>query len=94
MDARIPTVREGRTTNVATAGLYFETAEAGLEVGDLAEVRLSIPPKAGVLELGGTMSGPVRVVRIDNLGDVTGGSRSGGGQGVAVEFCRRPKPCM
>ena len=85
---------KAHTVNVASGGLYFESDETELDVGNLAEVRLSIPPKAGVLELGGTISVPARVVRVDNMGNSHEGSASGGGQGVAVEFCLRPRLCM
>ncbi len=84
----------GRTVNVGPGGLYFETTEAAFEPGNLAEVRLSVPPTSGLLALGGTICGLARVVRTDNLRSSGVGSQSAAVQGVAVEFCQAPKLCI
>ena len=84
-------VNAGRTVNVGSGGLYFESADAELEAGDLTEVRLSLPPPSGLLELGGTMRGHARVLRTENVGNRSGGGEGWGVQGVALEFCGRPR---
>ena len=84
----------GRTVNVGTGGLYFETTQAAFEPGNLAEVRLSVPPTSGLLELGGTICGLARVVRTENLRSSGIASQSRAVQGVAVEFCQAPKLCI
>jgi hypothetical protein len=81
----------GRTVNVGPGGLYFETTEAAFEPGNLAEVRLSVPPTSGLLELGGTICGLARVVRTENLRGSGIAPQSRAVQGVAVEFCRALK---
>ena len=84
----------GRTVNVAPGGLYFETTQAAFEPGNLAQVRLSVPPTSGLLELGGTMCGLVRVVRTESLRGSGVVSHPRAVQGVAVEFCRTPRLCL
>ena len=84
----------GRTVNVGPGGLYFETADAPFERGSLAEVRLFVPPTSGLLELGGTMCGLVRVVRTEVLPSSRIASHPRAVQGVAVEFCRAPRLCI
>jgi len=81
----------GRTVNVATGGLYFETQDELLKPGSLLEVELSIPPERGVLELGGKISGFAKVLRADilSVGDSTSDK-----QGVAVQFCSTPCLCL
>ena len=82
----------GCTVNVGPGGLYFETESATFKPGSLLEVELSIPPKRGLLEFGGKISGFARVLRIDNIfGSVGSTNLSSGIFGVAVQFCRSPK---
>jgi hypothetical protein len=82
----------GCTVNVGTGGLYFETKSATFKPGSLLEVELSIPPKRGLLEFGGKISGFARVLRTDNIFESVGGKNlSSGIFGVAVQFCRSPK---
>lgn len=78
---------KGHTVNVSPGGLYFETAEDSFETGHLLKVELSIPPTAGLLELGGRISGFGRILR-------TNAKLQSGKYGVAVEFCRSPKLCI
>jgi len=81
----------GQTINVSTGGVYFEASRDTFERGDILKVDLSIPPRCGLLEYGGRLSGFGRVLRKDAFSP---GSAPGGGKtGVAVEFCRSPRLC-
>lgn len=85
----------GCTVNVSPGGLYFETESATFKQGSLLEVELSIPPRRGLLEFGGRISGFARVLRTDNIYDSARGTNlSSEIFGVAVQFCRSPKLCM
>ena len=85
----------GCTVNVSTGGLYFETQSATFKPGSLLEVELSIPPRRGLLEFGGRISGFARVLRTDNI-CASAGNKNLSSEifGVAVQFCRSPKLCM
>ena len=84
----------GCTVNVGPGGLYFETESATFKPGSLVEVELSIPPRRGLLEFGGRISGFARVMRTDNIYESAGGTNlSSEIFGVAVQFCRSPKLC-
>ena len=83
----------GCTVNVCPGGLYFETESAGFKPGSLLEVKLSVPPKRGLLELGGRISGFARVIRTDNI-PAEDTDLASGKYGVAVQFCRSPKLCL
>lgn len=84
----------GYTVNVSPGGLYFETMTGAFEPGNLLKVELSIPPKAGLLEFGGRISGFAKVLRTHNISELQEDTdlRSGG-YGVALEFCNAPKLC-
>jgi hypothetical protein len=85
----------GCTVNVSPGGLYFETESATFKPGSLVEVELSIPPRRGLLEFGGRISGFARVLRADNIYESAGGTNlSSEIFGVAVQFCRSPKLCI
>ena len=85
----------GCTVNVSPGGLYFETESATFKPGSLVEVELSIPPRRGLLEFGGRISGFARVLRTDNSYESAEGKNlSSEIFGVAVQFCRSPKLCM
>ena len=85
----------GCTVNVGPGGLYFETESATFKPGSLVEVELSIPPRRGLLEFGGRISGFARVLRADNIYESAGGTNlSSEIFGVAVQFCRSPKLCI
>ncbi|HUW18643.1 MAG TPA: PilZ domain-containing protein [Sedimentisphaerales bacterium] len=79
----------GRTVNVSPGGLYFETEHCGFEAGGLVEVQLCIPPTAGLLQLGGRLSGIGKVLRAGSTGG--GDASSTGAYGVAVEFSQGPR---
>jgi hypothetical protein len=82
----------GCTVNVSTGGLYFETQGVAFKPDSLLEVELSIPPKRGLLEFGGRMSGFARVLRTDVI-DETDAELNPDKHGVAVQFCQSPKLC-
>ncbi|MHC4204348.1 MAG: PilZ domain-containing protein [Planctomycetota bacterium] len=73
---------DGRTLNVSTGGLYFETEADIFEQGNLLKVELSIPPTSGLLEFGGKIAGFAKVLRTDS---------ASGRYGVALQFCHPPK---
>jgi hypothetical protein len=83
----------GCTINVGTGGLYFETKDVSFKPGSLLEVELSIPPKRGLLEFGGRISGFARVLRTDSI-SAEGTALTSGKHGVAVQFCRSPRLCL
>lgn len=85
--------RTGRTVNAAPGGLYFETRQQAFEPGSLLELELSIPPKRGLLEFGGRISGFARVLRTDILTDLDADFTSER-YGVAVQFCQPPRLCL
>jgi len=81
----------GRTINVSPGGLYFETSTYSFSVGEVLNINLTIPPTAGLLEFGGRISAPARVLRKDDFrtNQLLGPAKCG----VAVEFCRSPRLC-
>jgi len=82
----------GCTINVSPGGLYFETPVGIFKPGKLTKIELSIPPTAGVLELGGMISGFANVLRTINIRDShTKANLPFARYGVAVKFCQRPK---
>jgi hypothetical protein len=83
----------GSTVNVGTGGLYFETKDMSFKPGSLLEVELSIPPKRGLLEFGGRISGFARVLRTDSA-STEGSALASGKYGVALQFCRSPRLCL
>ncbi len=85
----------GCTMNVSPGGLYFETAVGAFKPGSLLELKLSIPPTAGILDFGGTISGFARVLRTDNIHvSPAGTGLSSARYGVALQFCRSPRLCI
>ena len=85
----------GSTVNVSTGGLYFETSADLFKQGNLLKVQLTIPPTSGLLEFGGKISGFARILRTDDIRDLTlNGNASSERYGVAIEFCRPPRLCM
>ncbi len=84
----------GRTVNVSPGGLYFETQSATFKPGSLLDVELSIPPRRGLLEFGGRISGFARVLRTNNIYESARGmDLTFGKYGVALQFCRSPRLC-
>ncbi len=93
---KVPSLAEkfytGCTINVSPGGLYFETVANEFEQGRLLKVELTIPPTAGLLELGGRISGFGKVVRSCSSGEDA--NLPSGRYGVALQFCRSPRLCM
>ena len=89
----ISRAHSGCTVNVGTGGLYFETQDVVYKPGSLLEVELSIPPKRGLLEFGGRISGFARVLRTDIIYDEDTGLTFDK-HGMAVQFCRSPRLCL
>lgn len=83
----------GRTVNVAAGGLYFETKDEVFKPGSLLKVELSIPPRRGLLEFGGRISGFARILRTDIISEADV-ELTFGKHGVAVQFCRSPRLCL
>ncbi|UCF14472.1 MAG: PilZ domain-containing protein [Phycisphaerales bacterium] len=81
----------GRTVNVRSGGLYFDTTIDEFERGDVLKVVLEIPPRAGLLEFGGKLAGYANVLRTERL---RGNDPARGKYGVAAQFCRSPKLCL
>ncbi|MBN2137498.1 MAG: PilZ domain-containing protein [Sedimentisphaerales bacterium] len=79
-------LHKGRVLNASPGGLYFEAAGRDFKPGDLAEMKLVIPPKQGLLEMGGAIHAMARILRVESAG-----SPSPDFCGIAVEFCRRPR---
>lgn len=84
----------GRTVNVSSGGLYFETAAETFERDDLLKVVLEIRPTAGLLEFGGKLAGYANVLRAEKITDNrTDNDPACDRYGVAVQFCRPPRLC-
>ena len=64
--ARARKIHTGRTVNVCPGGVYFQTAACGFKPGNLVEVRVSIPPTPGLLEVGGTVAALAKVHRVNS----------------------------
>ena len=77
-------LNSGRTVNVSTGGLYFETQSSdALQADSLIRVELSVPPTAGSMHYGGRLSGFARVLRTkQQVGSICGSQH-----GIALEFC-------
>lgn len=85
----------GRTTNVSSGGLYFETGAGPFKQGELLKVELTVTPTTGVLEFGGKLAGFAKIVRAEPIRDNGVGADSAGGKwGVAAEFCRPLRLCQ
>jgi hypothetical protein len=86
---------DGCTVNVSPGGLYFETAADVFKLGSLLKVELSIPPKSGLLEFGGSISGLGKVLRANTIsGSRTHTELPSVRSGVALEFCQPLKLSM
>ncbi|HUS72813.1 MAG TPA: PilZ domain-containing protein [Sedimentisphaerales bacterium] len=85
----------GCTVNVSPGGLYFESEADVFKQGNLLKVEMSIPPTAGLLELGGSVSGLGKVLRIHTICDSrTDTDLPSARSGVALEFCQPLKLCV
>ena len=85
----------GRTANVSSGGLYFETSAEELERGDLLKLELELPPTPGLLEFGGKIAGFAKVLRTENIrGASVGADPACTKYGVALQFCRPLRLCQ
>lgn len=78
----------GQTINISTGGLLAHTEHSDIEIGELLNVHLSVPPSHGQLELGGRFEGFAKVTRIDtqNESEIQRKKRL-----LALQFCSSPK---
>jgi len=86
-----PKLHTDTVINIASGGLYFETAESRFEPGNVTEVSIEFPPQAGRFEFGGTMRTTATVVRTEILATPRTGMRDAPLHGVALQFCARPR---
>ncbi|MHC4478503.1 MAG: PilZ domain-containing protein, partial [Planctomycetota bacterium] len=89
IDADPQEAHVGRTLNVSTGGLYFETSAPALKPGNLIRIDLAIPPSPGLLQFGGKLRSLAKVLRTETLarqGDLRTVKHR-----IAVQFCRGPK---
>ena len=63
MEGRLYT---GNTINVCPGGVLMEINGAGLDVGELVNLELAVPPTPGLLEFGGRFSTYARILRIQS----------------------------
>ena len=79
-------IRSATVQNVSVGGVCFHTMDDSLRPGTIIEVELQVPPRHGVLEGGGRLSGRACVRWAQNAH-----SRSdGAGSVVGAQFCDRP----
>ena len=60
------------TINVSTGGVYFETTDEGIQVGDALEFELGIPPGDSRFPLPGKIANQGQVVRLVPVSDQQG----------------------
>jgi hypothetical protein len=85
----------GNTVNVCPGGVMMEINGAGLDVGELVNLELAVPPTPGLLEYGGRFSTYARILRIDPPDPVTAEQLMAGESSdiyrIAMEFCEVPR---
>jgi hypothetical protein len=92
MEGRLYT---GNTINVCPGGVLMEINGAGLDVGELVNLELAVPPTQGLLEFGGRFSTYARILRIQSPPhkppeEVMAGEGSDIYR-IAMEFCEVPR---
>lgn len=92
MEGRLYT---GNTINVCPGGVLMEINGAGLDVGELVNLELAVPPTQGLLEYGGRFSTYARILRIQSPPSISP-EEAMTGEGsdiyrVAMEFCEVPR---
>jgi hypothetical protein len=85
----------GNTINVCPGGVLMEINGAGLDVGELVNLELAVPPTQGLLEFGGRFSTYARILRIQAPPhkppeEVMAGEGSDIYR-IAMEFCEVPR---
>jgi len=92
MEGRLYT---GNTINVCPGGVLMEINGAGLDVGELVNLELAVPPTQGLLEFGGRFSTYARILRIQSpLHKPPEEVMAGEGSDIhriAMEFCEVPR---
>lgn len=92
MEGRLYT---GNTINVCPGGVFMEINGAGLDIGELVNLELAVPPTQGLLEFGGRFSTYARILRIQSPHhkppeEVMTGEGSDIYR-IAMEFCEVPR---
>ena len=82
--------QSARTLNVSVGGICFHTTDDSLRAGLILEIELRIPPRHGVLEMGGRMRGIAQVLRVRQSHPVRDDPGLGGRCVVAARFCQPP----
>ncbi|MDY6958222.1 MAG: PilZ domain-containing protein [Halobacteriota archaeon] len=75
----------GRTRNVGSGGVYFETESDGLTPGSLCRIELTVPPGEGHFPYPGHVRGIGEVVRVDRI-EGSSGNGNAPRFGVAARF--------
>ncbi len=92
MEGRLYT---GNTVNVCPGGVLMEINGAGLDVGELVNLELAVPPTPGLLEFGGRFSTYARILRIQPpphaLPDQVMSGQASDIHRIAMEFCEVPR---
>jgi hypothetical protein len=92
MEGRLYT---GNTVNICPGGVLMEINGAGLQVGELVNLEMAVPPTEGLLEYGGRFSTYARILRIQpprhaSPDEVMAGEGSDLFR-IAMEFCEVPR---
>jgi len=76
------------TINVSTGGVYFETTDEGIQVGDILDFELGIPPGDSRFPLPGRIANKGKVMRTVAIQaqDLKNGAPSYSRFGVAAQF--------
>lgn len=92
MEGRLYT---GNTINVSPGGVLMEINGSGLEVGELVNLELAVPPTQGLLEFGGRFSTYARILRIQAPLHLPPEKIMAGESSdiyrIAMEFCEVPR---
>lgn len=92
MEGRLYT---GNTINVSPGGVLMEINGSGLEVGELVNLELAVPPTQGLLEFGGRFSTYARILRIQAPPHLPPENIMAGESSdiyrIAMEFCEVPR---
>lgn len=92
MEGRLYT---GNTVDVCPGGVMMEINGAGLDVGELVNLELAVPPTQGLLEFGGRFSTYAKILRIQSpphkpREEIMSGEASDLYR-IAMEFCEVPR---
>jgi len=76
----------GKTVNVGPGGMLVEVNDGNVAEGELLSVEMSVPPREGLLDFGGSFSSHARVVRSNHPGSPEDDAE----KVIALEFCESP----